>query len=322
MANNKFQDMTGMRFGRYVALRLGERSKSGKIQWVCRCDCGVEKSVLGEGLRSGISASCGCSRLKSDVTGKRFGRLTVISRASNGKSGSPVWNCLCDCGNMTRQQTSSLKLGAAISCGCSRIKDLIGQRFGRLVVLRRGPDAKCGKLQWLCKCDCGKETVVLKKNLLRYDTVSCGCFRASQDGATGYPEFSNYYSMMSRCCNPDVAEYALYGGAGITVCEHWKSTFFNFYADMGPKPTPKHTIDRYPNQKGNYEPGNCRWATMKEQARNKTNNVNITFNGKTQCVSAWAEETGIAHGVIRQRLKNGWTIAEALDSSFKYRKTK
>lgn len=111
--------------------------------------------------------------------------------------------------------------------------------------------------------------------------------------------------MLKRCFNPNCHAYKNYGGRGVTVCARWKNDFIAFAHDMGPKPTPKHSIDRI-NNNGNYEPGNCRWATQKEQCRNYRGNTFLTANGKTQTMIAWSEENSIPVSTIINRLIRGW----------------
>ena len=125
------------------------------------------------------------------------------------------------------------------------------------------------------------------------------------------PEYSSWLLMNDRCSNPRNKDYKNYGGRGIEVCAWWRS-FANFLTDMGPRPGPGYSIDRYPNTNGNYESNNCRWATTKQQNRNTRRNHLITFNGKSQCLSAWAEETSLPWDRILWRLNNGWSIERAL----------
>src|ERR1700684_2689322 len=118
--------------------------------------------------------------------------------------------------------------------------------------------------------------------------------------------------MIRRCCNPKQKHYDKYGGRGISVCDHWLASFDNFNADMGARPTLKHTLERVDND-GNYEPGNCKWATKKEQSRNTRTNVNITFNGETMCLSAWAEKVGLDRRTLDYRIRvYKWPLAKAL----------
>jgi hypothetical protein len=122
--------------------------------------------------------------------------------------------------------------------------------------------------------------------------------------------------MTSRCVNPANDAYQAYGGRGIAVCDRWQD-FAAFAEDMGPRPSPLHTIDRR-NNNGNYEPDNCRWATPSEQQRNRRNNRLLTLNGETLCLAEWAERLGITDDMIRQRLdKLGWTIEQALTTPAK-----
>lgn len=127
------------------------------------------------------------------------------------------------------------------------------------------------------------------------------------------PERGCWHVMNARCHNPESEMYAYYGARGITVCQRWRDSFDDFLADMGPRPSLKHSLDRYPNQRGNYEPGNVRWATSKQQGRNKTDNRLLTAFGRTQCVAEWAEEIGVSSNLIKDRIdKLGWSIERAL----------
>jgi hypothetical protein len=124
-------------------------------------------------------------------------------------------------------------------------------------------------------------------------------------------EYTSWVSMLQRCQNPNHTEYLRYGGRGITVHAPWADSFVAFLAHMGPKPTPKHTIERIDND-GNYEPGNVRWATRKEQARNKASTVMLTVGSTTLCQSEWAKRQGINADTIRYRLRRGATPEQAI----------
>lgn len=165
----------------------------------------------------------------------------------------------------------------------SRALELTGKRFGKLTVISRAENDTRGRTRWLCRCDCGGEITAAGGNLVQGGTRACNCVRngkASIRASTNNlkhgaairgqqtTEYVSWNSMWARCTYPCVRSSERYFGRGITVCQRWES-FENFLSDMGPKPTPKHTIDRFPNTDGNYEPGNCRWATAKEQAANK-----------------------------------------------------
>jgi hypothetical protein len=167
---------------------------------------------------------------------------------------------------------------------------MIGQRFGRLTVVANAGTPR-GSTQrrraWFCRCDCGTELILPQTNLKTGNTKSCGCYNVEQceqrvgELGSNYrhghqlnrrpsPTMRSYDAMHGRCERPSVNGYARYGGRGIKVCERWSGPngFLNFLADMGERPK-GHTIDRFPNNKGNYEPGNCRWATSSQQNRNK-----------------------------------------------------
>lgn len=151
--------------------------------------------------------------------------------------------------------------------------DLTGQRFGRLIAIDRAPNIKDNGgswTAWLCKCECGAVVTVRTGCLRRGDTQSCGCLRSeiiTKHGGSASPEYWVWHAMHQRCENPKHESYRNYGARGITVCERWRE-FADFIADMGPRPSPGHSIDRLDND-GPYEPGNCQWATKPEQGRNR-----------------------------------------------------
>ena len=124
-------------------------------------------------------------------------------------------------------------------------------------------------------------------------------------------EYGIWQGIKSRCRLKTNHAYARYGGRGIDVCDEWFDSYLEFLRDMGPRPSLKHSVDRIDNHKG-YSKENCRWATRKEQGRNKCNNRILTHNGKTQPLSVWVEETGLTDGTIDSRIRRGWTVDEAL----------
>lgn len=202
-----------------------------------------------------------------------------------------------------------------------KLKDLTGQRFGRLTVIERVGTTKARNAIWLCKCDCGNETKVNGGNLTSNSIKSCGCLRQEQLKTHGL-SYSNLYpiwiSMKDRCFNPNNKEYHCYGGRGISICDEWKNNFENFYTwakDNGYDENAKYgecTIDRI-DVNGNYEPSNCRWITMKEQQRNRRDNHLLTYDSETRCVSEWAEILGVNYGTFKSRIKN-WTIEKAFNA--------
>lgn len=125
-----------------------------------------------------------------------------------------------------------------------------------------------------------------------------------------------WYSMIRRCTNPKDKAWPGYGGRGITVCIRWtgKEGFENFVVDMGPRPSRRYELDRYPNNDGNYEPDNCRWATKSQQNSNRRNNRRLTFDGRTQLLEQWACELNIPRETIASRLRSGWSIERALST--------
>ena len=191
--------------------------------------------------------------------------------------------------------------------------DLSGQRFVRLLVQREGgpriqPNGQ-RKRRWVCLCDCGKETLVEGSNLTTGNTTSCGCWDLERrikhgcGGSNKTPEYRSWRAMRQRCTNPNNSEWPRYGGRGITVCERWDS-FERFLADMGPRPA-GHSIDRIDNEQG-YSPANCRWATTKQQNRNRRDNRWITFRGERRLRADVAEELGVLSNVLQGRIRLGW----------------
>lgn len=194
--------------------------------------------------------------------------------------------------------------------------DLTGQRFGRLLVIRYVGTVKTHR-SWECLCDCGNLRVLPGARLRTGNTRSCGCLRieelvnrTTQHGLCYSSEYATWSHMISRCQNPQNKDYARYGGRGITVCERWQ-TFENFYADMGCRPTPQHTLDRINNDLG-YSPENCRWATRLIQGGNTSRVIRITFHGQTHTIREWSQITGISRTILRSRLWHGWSIERTL----------
>ncbi|WP_146119565.1 hypothetical protein [Phyllobacterium phragmitis] len=205
------------------------------------------------------------------------------------------------------------------SSGPGNFIDLTGKRFGHLEVMQRSENSEKGATRWLCQCDCGNEKVVFAANLGRSNTTSCGCARrkissdrSKTHGMRKSPEYRCWAGMLTRCTNPNDKSFLRYGARGITVCDRWRNSFEAFFSDVGPKPSLFHTIDRWPDCRGNYEPGNVRWATDAEQRRNKSNNVFVEIGGERLCLSDACRKFGVKRLTARSRLFDlGWTPEEA-----------
>jgi hypothetical protein len=197
--------------------------------------------------------------------------------------------------------------------------DLTGDIYGRLTVLYLvHPGPRNPMRSWRCRCACGRETTVIQQALRAGQTVSCGCLRNEKAGArlrthgrSRTPEYSSWCQMIDRCDNPACKAYPRYGGRGIRICDRWRHDFSAFYADMGPRPSPQHSIDRLDGTRG-YEPLNCRWATAREQRENQLRNRPLTHNGESLLISQWARRLRIRSHTIWKRLQLGWTVAQAL----------
>lgn len=185
---------------------------------------------------------------------------------------------------------------------------MIGQRFGRLLVV-----SYVGRINrhqyWLCACDCGKQHRAHAANLRCGNVQSCGCLRHDtrpnlRHGQSKSPTWAIWNGMIARCACPTADTYRLYGGRGIRVCDRWSGEdgFENFLTDMGERPSSAHSLDRYPNNDGNYEPDNCRWATVKQQGRNRRTNRLLTHDGETLCLADWADRAGMEHATLARRL--------------------
>lgn len=205
--------------------------------------------------------------------------------------------------------------------------DHIGKRYGRLVVLELAERRKYGngtQLFLRCKCDCGKEAIVQSVHLVGQHTTSCGCFLRERQrtantthghapGSGQSPEFRAWCALKGRCLNKRNRAYKSYGGRGIKVCDRWlgERGFINFIADMGLRPSARHSMDRV-DVDGNYCKENCRWADGFQQARNKRNTRKFTLNGVTKCAAEWNRDLDLGCSGVQIRIKNGWLEHKAL----------
>ena len=193
--------------------------------------------------------------------------------------------------------------------------DLTGKRFGRFTAIAFLGRTKSSSI-WLCKCDCGTIKPVRYANLGNGHTKSCGCLnveiaksRMTTHGMGNTPEYASWAGMKSRCTDPNVPCFYRYGGRGITMCERWNK-FENFRDDMGPKPTPYHSIERIDNLKG-YDPSNCRWATPTEQANNRRSSVRVVYMGQVDTVPNWCRRLGLKYITVSRRIRDGMTAEKA-----------
>lgn len=206
----------------------------------------------------------------------------------------------------------------------ARAVDMTGRVFGRLTVV--GPSwvvPRVGRgrpvLRMPCRCSCGTTLDIDMGRLTKRKAKSCGgCgvvprANTTHGHARSKPShtYRIWHGMVQRCEAPNSSGYAAYGGRGVRVCDRWRHDFAAFLADMGERPAGK-SIDRYPNGAGNYEPGNCRWATPKEQSRNTSSNRLVTFGGETLPLVVWCERIGARQQVITSRLNRGWPVDRAL----------
>lgn len=203
------------------------------------------------------------------------------------------------------------------------IKDFTNQRFSRLLVIKNRPDLKKGNKGPRvveCICDCGTVKTATLKNLKKGYVKSCGCLQkerigldSTKHGLYKLPEYNIWNGIVQRCYNNKNDKYIRYGNKGITMSPEWKDNFEIFLKDMGPRPSPKHSIDRRENNKG-YSKENCRWATSKEQNNNRTNNIFYEYDGKTKTLSEWCSELNLNYMIIYGRIHRGLTFKEAIQN--------
>lgn len=196
----------------------------------------------------------------------------------------------------------------------------VGKKFGRLTVIGVGRPGKSRARQLICKCECGVTKHIEAPGIRQGRVVSCGCYRLERvraaittHGQSYNITFKSYRAMLGRCYDPSNGSYEAYTQRGIAVCDRWRGSFDAFLSDMGERPSKDHSIDRIDNQ-GNYEPGNCRWATRSEQAANRTVAKTLTAFGLTLPLAEWARRSGLPYPTIRQRLIAGQTPEQAVST--------
>jgi len=195
------------------------------------------------------------------------------------------------------------------------MKNYAGTKVGMLTAVERADTVGF----WLFTCDCGEKAVARIADFNRGRHKSCGCLK-TRSGSKAYAfkhgkiysaEYTTWQNMVDRCCNPNNPKYVAYGGRGIAVCDRWRDSFLCFFTDMKEKPSPRHSLDRI-NNYGDYEPGNCRWATPSEQARNKRTSIYLVMDGERTHVLDAAKKKGIKKGTVYRRIKLGWSIEAAV----------
>lgn len=255
----------------YNGTKVLKESERERYYWVVCQTCGrvYEERRNRIGRKSRCVKCTGRGRL-IDLTGQRFGMLTVIGLAERTKA--TRWKCVCDCGKETIVTSQNLRRGGFYSCGCNRT---------------------------------GITSVIARKRRVCYtdETINGG------RPITTHPLYACWASMIERCTNPKCAEYKNYGGRGISVCDRWvgKNGFENFVSDMGPKPDKTYSIDRI-DVNGNYCAENCRWATPKEQCRNLRRTMYVFYGSNRLPFRGFCDKFNLPYANFYKRLKNGYDI--------------
>lgn len=220
-----------------------------------------------------------------DISNRRFGRLTAVSLIGR-RNGQTLWRCVCQCGRVVVTRSCRLTSGETKSCGC----------FAREQTSLRG-----------------RKQIQTSGAVLQHGRLI--------HGKWGSAEYRTWKGIVQRCTNPINPAYVWYGGRGIRVCKKWRS-FAGFYADMGDRPSPKHSIDRI-NVNGHYAPSNCRWATASVQSHNRRNTITVRYRGKKMKLSdAMAlAKCGVTRQTVIARISDGFTVRDALESPARFSKT-
>jgi len=200
------------------------------------------------------------------------------------------------------------------------VKLVAGMKINKLTLLREVRRPGVRGWFWGCKCDCGNEATIYSGRLRSGGAVACGCMRRPPSrtvhGMTRTAEFKAWQNAKSRCYNEKNDVFYLYGGRGISMCERWQKSFENFFADMGPRPSHAHSLDRI-DSNGNYEPNNCRWATDDVQNNNRSCNRFVTIGERRLTIAQASRLSGLSETTIRRRLNAGCTDQEVVRNAAK-----
>lgn len=273
--------------------------------------------------------------------GETYGRLTIetiepeSSWARSGKFLRPTVKARCECGGSWSGKLNSLKSGNTTSCGCAHLygdhSHHIGRTYNRITITEIAPRSEWVRINRSDNrrkhasvpvvhgtCSCGNAWKGRLYALVHGTTKSCGCAtrdqsnpRATKHGLHRTPEYGAWVNMKKRCYSKSHKSYEHYGARGVTVCDRWRESFENFYADMGPRPGPEFSIDRIDNDRG-YEPGNCRWATSVEQANNRRGCTCVEVDGKSMTISELARAHSLPRRTVADRLKRGLSPTDAV----------
>lgn len=211
-----------------------------------------------------------------------------------------------------------------------KLKDYSGEKFGRLTVIKRVENNKYNQVRWLCKCDCGNEKIVLANNLRNGETKSCGCLKKEQDyiniahikhNKSNTRLYNIWKNMKHRCNNPNNNKHKFYYDKGIKVCNEWLNDFMSFYNwAINNGYQDNLTIDRI-NNDGNYEPNNCRWATVTEQNNNQSTNIKIKYNNNIYTMKQFCKKYNLKRETLDYRLKNNWDIEKIINTPTQSKKS-
>lgn len=274
---------------------------------------------------------------RKDYTGKRFGKLVAVKYDHTrgvGIKSKAWWEFLCDCGNTRVANTAKMRAkgdsAACLQCQVSgNAMDYTGVRFGKLVGEAFHHSTEDNARVWLMRCDCGGSRLITPSKLnSEGEEAAClpcrklegvGILRTAtvvrEAGSSQGLTYASWQAMKTRCLNVNDHGYPNYGGRGIKIYQPWIESYDNFLSDMGERPEGT-TIDRIDGN-GNYEPGNCRWATPTEQNNNLSSNHRLSFNGESLTVKQWSRKLKINDQTLHERLKAGWPLEKALTEPVK-----